>query len=158
MKAHRIAAAAALAVALGAPVGAQTSNPNPKSFRMFVDGGEVSGVAGFAIDFEKDRDLAISLRRVAAPSTVPKLTLTLTPKGLNALSAWINDAGDGTPVEKRTLEILSVDNEGTVLIDWKLDGVQPVAITQTSSTGVFSPTAAVVFAFDKLTLVRARAD
>jgi hypothetical protein len=152
---NRLALGLALLLLGGGAAFAQTGNPNPKNFRMILDGGETPGVTGFAIDFERNPELALNIRRVAAPSATPKLTLTLTPKGLNTLSGWLNDAGSGNDVAPRSVEIQSLDNEGNVLIDWRLDGVQPVAITQASNGAGLTPTASVIFAFEKLTLVKA---
>ncbi len=137
---------------------AQTTNPNPKNFKMIVDGGEVPGVAGFAIDFERNAEIAYSPRRVAAPASAPHLTLNLTPKGLNALSAWLNDAGNGAAVTPKSVEIQSLDNEGTLLIDWRIDGAVPVAISQLSSGNGNTPVVAAILQFEKLTLVKAKAD
>jgi hypothetical protein len=149
----------ALGVALfAAAAAAQTSNPNPKNFALRVDGGETPGVAGFAIDFERALDIAYSPRQVTAPAPSPRLTLNLTPKGLAALSEWLNEAGAGGSVAPKSVEILSLDNEGTVLIDWRLDGVVPVAITQLSSGSGNSPVVAVIYAFERITLVKAKAD
>src|SRR5512146_3186066 len=117
-------------LALCAAASAQTTNPNPKNFRMLIDGGETPGVAGFAIDFERGANIAYSPRVIAAPAAAPRLTLNLTPKGLNALSEWLNDAGNGASVTPKSIEIQSVDNEGTLLIDWRIDGAVPVAISQ----------------------------
>jgi hypothetical protein len=144
--------------ALAGAARAQTSNPSPKNFRLIVDGGEAPGVAGFAIDFERTPDLAFSIRKIAAPGSSPKLTLTLTPKGLNAFSAWLNEAGAGGSVSSKTIEVQSLDNEGAVLIHWRMESAIPTAITQLSSGVGPSPTAAVVLSFDKLTLVKAKAD
>lgn len=155
----RLAALTVTAVlALAGTARSQTSNSSPKSFRLIVDGGEAPGVAGFAIDFERARDLAYSLRKIAAPANAPRLTLTLTPKGLNAFSAWINEAGAGGSVSSKTIEIQSLDNEGVVLVHWRLENATPTAITQLSSGIGNSTTAAVILAFDKLTLVKAKAD
>ena len=149
----------AIALSLFAAVAAaQTTNPNPKNFALRVDGADSPGAAGFAIDFERALDIAYSPRQITAPAPSPRLTLNLTPKGLAALSDWINEAGAGGAVTPRSVEILSLDNEGTVLVDWKLDGVSPVAITQLSSGTGNAPVAAVIFAFEKLTLVKAKAD
>ncbi len=149
----------ALAIALfSAAAQAQTSNPNPKTFALRVDGTDTPGVAGFAIDFERALDIAYSPRQVTAPSPSPKLTLNLTPKGLAALSDWLNQAGAGAAVGPRSVEILSLDNEGTVLIDWKLDGVAPVAITQISSGSGNSPVVAVIYSFNTITLVSAKSN
>jgi hypothetical protein len=137
---------------------AQTTNPNPKNFKMIVDGGEAPGVAGFAIDFERGAEIAYSPRRVAAPGSLPRLTLNLTPKGLNALSGWLNDAGNGAALTAKSVEIQSMDNEGTLLIDWRIDGAVPVAITQLSSGSGNSPIVAVILQFEKLTLVKAKSD
>jgi hypothetical protein len=148
----------AFALLLAASTGAQTSNPGPRNFKMLLDGAETPGIAGFAVDFERDPTIAYSPRRIAAPAASPRLTLTATPKGLNALQAWLNDAGNGNSPAARSIEIQAVDNEGVVLIDWRLDNVEPIAISETSSGTGSSPTAAVVFAFEKLTLIRAKAD
>ncbi len=151
--ARAIAAAALLGAAL--PAAAQTGNPNPKNFQMLMDGGQVPGIAGFAVDFEKNPVIAYSPRRVASPLPYPTLTLTVTPKGLAALSSWINDAGSGATPATKSVEIQLIDNSGTLLVDWRLDGVQPVAILQDSSGVGNSPTASVILAFEKLTLVSA---
>ena len=150
-----IAIAAAL---FAAGAAAQTTNPNPKNFALRVDGGETPGVAGFAIDFERALDIAYSPRQITAPAPSPRLTLNLTPKGLAALSDWLNEAGAGGTVTPKSVEILSLDNEGSVLIDWRLDGVSPVAITQLSSGSGNSPVVAVIYGFEKITLVKAKAD
>ena len=150
-----------LAIAIflfAAAAAAQTSNPNPKNFALRVDGGETPGVAGFAIDFERALDIAYSPRQITAPAPSPRLTLNLTPKGLAALSDWLNEAGSGGSIAPKSVEVLSLDNEGTVLIDWRLDGVSPVAISQLSSGTSNSPVAAVIFAFEKITLVKAKSD
>jgi hypothetical protein len=145
-------------LALAGPARAQTANSSPKNFRLIVDGGEAPGVAGFAIDFERTQDLAYSIRKIAAPGTSPKLTLTLTPKGLNAFLAWLNEAGAGGTVTSKTIEVQSLDNEGVVLVHWRMENAIPTAITQLSSGVGTSVTAAVVLSFDKLTLVKAKAD
>ncbi|MGH9441677.1 MAG: hypothetical protein ACRD16_05340 [Thermoanaerobaculia bacterium] len=137
---------------------AQTTNPNPKNFALRVDGADASGIAGFAIDFERALDIAYSPRQITAPAPTPHLTLNLTPKGLAGLLDWLNEAGAGGSVTPRTVEILSLDNSGTVLIDWKLEGVSPIAITQLSSGTGNSPIAGVIFAFEKITLVKAKSD
>lgn len=154
----RPAAIVFLALASAAAASAQTSNPNPKNFKMIVDGGETPGVAGFAIDFERNADIAYSPRRVVAPANAPRLTINLTPKGLNALSSWLNDAGNGASVAPRSIEIQSVDNEETLLIDWRIDGAVPVAISQLSSGNGNAPVVAVILQFEKLTLVKAKSD
>lgn len=146
------------ALAIASAAGAQTSNPNPKNFKMLLDGVEIPGVAGFSVDFEREPTIAYSPRRVAAPAAAPRLTLVATPKGLNALQGWLNDAGNGNSPAARTLEIQTLDNEGAVLIDWRLDAVEPIAVNATSSGAGNSPTAAILFAFEKLTLIHARAD
>lgn len=149
----------AIALALfAAAAAAQTTNPNPKNFALRVDGADTPGAAGFAIDFERALDIAYSPRQITAPAPTPRLTLTLTPKGLAGLSDWLNEAGAGGSISPKSIEILSLDNEGSVLIDWKLDGVSPVAITQLSSGSGNSPVASVIFAFDKITLVKAKSD
>ena len=152
----RLALAAILVFA--GTAGAQTGNPNPKNFKMIIDGGETPGIAGFAIDFERAADIAYSPRRVAAPAAAPRLTLNLTPKGLNALSSWLNDAGNGASVESKSIEVQSIDNEGTLLIDWRIDGAVPIAISQLSSGSGNSPVAVVILQFEKLTLVKAKSD
>jgi hypothetical protein len=147
-----ILALAAASVAL-----AQTENPNPRNFKLLLDGGEVAGVSGYSIDFERAPDIAYSPRRVAAPAAAPRLTLTLTPKGLHALSGWINEAGAGGSVSQRTIEVQALDNEGTVLVDWRLEGTEPIAVTEISNaTGPV--TATLLLQFQKLTLVSARAN
>ncbi len=149
----------AIALSLfAAAAAAQTTNPNPRNFALRVDGADTAGAAGFAIDFERALDIAYSPRQITAPAPTPRLTLTLTPKGLAGLSDWLNEAGSGGTVSPRSVEILSLDNEGTVLIDWKLDGVSPIAITQLSSGTGNAPTVAVIFGFEKLTLVKAKSD
>ena len=35
------------ASAIAGSVSAQTSNPNPKNFKLIIDGGEAPGIAGF---------------------------------------------------------------------------------------------------------------
>ena len=152
---HR-SAAIAIAVLLSAAVSrAQTGNPNPKNFRLLVDGSESPGVSGFEIAFEKAPDIAYSPRVVAARGEAPRLSLTLTPKGVGAISSWLNDAGNGSAVATRTVNIQSLDNEGNVVLEWRLDGVQPVAITQLSAGPGNQITVSVVFAFEKLTVLRA---
>ncbi len=151
-----LSAIGALAIAAGAA--AQTSNPNPKNFKLLLDGAEIPGVAGFAVDFERDPSIAYSPRRIAAPAAAPRLTLVATPKGLNAIQSWLNDAGNGNNPAARTVEIQTLDNEGTVLIDWRLDSVEPIAVNATSSGTGNSPTVAILFAFEKLTLIRASAN
>jgi hypothetical protein len=147
-----ILALAAASVAL-----AQTENPNPRNFKLLLDGGEVAGVSGYSIDFERAPDIAYSPRRVAAPAAAPRLTLTLTPKGLHALSGWINEAGAGGSVAPHTVEVQALDNEGSVLVHWKLDSAQPIAVTEISAaTG--SVTATLLLEFQRLTLVSARAN
>ena len=146
------------ASAIAGAVSAQTSNPGTKNFKMIIDGGEAPGIAGFAIDFERNAEIAYSPRRVVAPANAPRLTLNLTPKGLNALSSWLNDAGNGASVTAKSIEIQSVDNEDTLLIDWRIDGAVPVAISQLSSGNGNSPTVAVIVQFEKLTLVKAKSD
>ncbi|HKB69438.1 MAG TPA: hypothetical protein VKH46_01250 [Thermoanaerobaculia bacterium] len=149
---------ALLLLAVSAAASAQTTNPNPKNFRMLIDGGETPGVAGFAIDFERSAAIAYSPRLVVAPAQAPRLTLNLTPKGLSALSGWLNDAGNGVSVAARSIEIQSLDNEETVLIDWRIDGAVPIAISQLSSGNGTSPLVAVILQFEKLTLVKAKSD
>ncbi len=144
--------------ALAAAAGAQTSNPNPRNFKLLLDGVEIQGVAGFAVDFEREPTIAYSPRRVAAPAAAPRLTLVATPKALNAIQSWLNDAGNGNNPAARTVEIQTIDNEGTLLIDWRLDSVEPIAVNATSSGTGNSPTVAVLFAFDKLTLLQAKAN
>lgn len=146
------------ASALAGAASAQTSNPGTKNFKMIIDGGETPGVAGFAIDFERNADIAYSPRRVVAPANAPRLTLNLTPKGLNALSSWLNDAGNGASVTPKSIEIQSVDNEETLLIDWRIDGAVPIAISQLSSGNGNAPVVAVILQFEKLTLVKAKSD
>lgn len=149
----------ALAVfAISAAAAAQTSIPIPKNFRMIIDGGETPGIASFAIDFERTAAIAYSPRVIAAPLSLPRLTVNLTPKGLNALSGWINDAGSGGTPAAKSIEIQSLDDEGTLLIDWRVDGAVPIAITQLSSGTGNSPTVGVILQFEKLTLVKAKAD
>lgn len=145
-------------LAFAAAASAQTGIPTPKNFRMIIDGGEAPGIAGFGIDFERHAEIAYSPRLVAAPALVPRLTLNLTPKGLNALMGWINDAGNGGSVTPKTIEIQSLDNEGTLLIDWRIDGAVPVAINQLSSGVGISPTVVMILQFEKLTLVKAKSD
>jgi hypothetical protein len=149
---------ALVVLAVSAAVSAQTTNPNPKNFRMLIDGGETPGVAGFAIDFERNANIAYSPRVIAAPAAAPRLTLNLTPKGLAALIDWINEAGAGGTVAPKSVEIQSVDNEGTLLVDWRIDGAVPVAISQLSSGNGNSPVVAVILQFEKLTLVKAKSD
>ncbi len=86
------------------------------------------------------------------------MTLILTPKGLNAFLAWLNEAGAGGAVTSKTIEVQSLDNEGVVLVHWRMENSIPTAITQLSSGVGTSPTAAVVLSFEKLTLVKAKAD
>lgn len=145
-------------IALSSVLRAQTSNPNPKTFALRMNGVDTPGVAGFAIDFEKGLDIAYSPFHVTAPAPSPRLTLNLTPKGLAALSDWLNAAGSGGAAPPVSIEVISLDNEGTVLIDWRLDGVAPVAITQVSSGTGNSPIVAVICGFDRITLLRAKAD
>jgi hypothetical protein len=125
---------------------------------MIIDGGETPGIAGYALDFERNAAIAYSPRLVVAPAQAPRLTLNLTPKGLNALSSWLNDAGNGASVDSKSIEIQSLDNEGTLLIDWRIDGAVPIAISQLSSGTGNSPVVAVILQFEKLTLVKAKAD
>ncbi|HET9794498.1 MAG TPA: hypothetical protein VFS34_08560 [Thermoanaerobaculia bacterium] len=147
-----------LVLALAAAVSAQTGNPLPKNFRMLIDGGETPGITSFAIDFERNASIAYSPRVIAAPAGAPRLTINLTPKGLNALQGWLNDAGAGGTVAPKSVEIQSIDNEGTLLIDWRVDGAVPVAITQLSSGTGNDPLVAVILQFDKLTLIKAKSD
>ena len=154
----RPAAIVFLALVSAAAASAQTSNPGTKNFKMIIDGGEAPGIAGFAIDFERNAEIAYSPRRVVAPANAPRLTLNLTPKGLNALSSWLNDAGNGASVTAKSIEIQSVDNEDTLLIDWRIDGAVPVAISQLSSGNGNAPVVAVILQFEKLTLVKAKSD
>lgn len=137
---------------------AQTSNSNPRNFKLLLDGAEVAGVSGFSVSFERDPSIAYSPRRIAAPAAAPRLTVTATPKGLSALQSWINDAGNGNSPAARSVEIQSVDNEGTLLIDWRLDGVEPIAVNAVSSGTGNSPTVDILFAFEKLTLLHAKSD
>jgi hypothetical protein len=125
---------------------------------MIIDGGETPGIAGYALAFERNASIAYSPRLIAAPAEAPRLTLNLTPKGLNALSSWLNDAGNGASVGAKSIEIQSLDNEGTLLIDWRIDGAVPIAISQLSSGTGNSPVVAVILQFEKLTLVKAKAD
>ena len=125
---------------------------------MLIDGGETPGVAGFAIDFERNASIAYSPRVIAAPAAAPRLTLNLTPKGLAALIDWINEAGAGGTVAPKSVEIQSTDNEGTLLVDWRIDGAVPVAISQLSSGSGNSPVVAVILQFERLTLVKAKSD
>ncbi|HET7453793.1 MAG TPA: hypothetical protein VFL12_13685 [Thermoanaerobaculia bacterium] len=145
-------------LAVAAAASAQTSIPIPKNFRMIIDGGETPGIASFAIDFERSAQIAYSPRVIAAPAGSPRLTVNLTPKGLNALSGWINDAGSGGTPAAKSIEIQSLDDEGNLLIDWRIDGAVPVAITQLSSGVGNSPTVGMILQFDKLTLIKAKAD
>jgi hypothetical protein len=146
----------AITILLSASVSrAQTGNPNPKNFRLLFDGAEAAGVAGFEIDFERAPDLAFSPRLVAARGSAPRLSLTLTPKGIAGISSWLNDAGNGAVVTPRSVDIQSLDTDGGVVLEWRLDGVQPVAITQLSAGTGGQTTVSVVFAFEKLTVVRA---
>jgi len=145
-------------LAIAAAASAQTGNPLPKNFRMLIDGGETPGIASFAIDFERNASIAYSPRVIAAPAGSPRLTINLTPKGLNALQGWLNDAGAGGTVTPKTIEIQSLDNEDTLLIDWRIDGAVPVAITQLSSGTGNTPQVAVILQFEKLTLVKAKSD
>jgi hypothetical protein len=147
-----------LLLAVAAAAAAQTGNPLPKNFKMIIDGGETPGIASFAIDFERSASIAYSPRVIAAPSGAPRLTINLTPKGLNALQGWINDAGAGGTVTPKTIEIQSVDNEDTLLVDWRIDGAVPVAITQLSAGTGNSPLVAVILQFEKLTLIKAKSD
>ena len=141
-----------------AAAGAQTTNPNQKNFSLRIDGADTPGVAGFAIDFERALDIAYSPRQIVAPAPSPRLTLNLTPKGLAALSDWLNQAGSGGTVAPKSIEILSLDNEGNVLIDWRLDGVTPIAITQLSSGTGNSPVVGVIYGFQTITLVGAKSN
>ena len=147
-----------LLLAVSAAASAQTTNPLPKNFRMLIDGGETPGIASFAIDFERNAAIAYSPRIIAAPAGAPRLTINLTPKGLNALSGWLNDAGNGGDVAPKTIEIQSLDNEGGLLIEWRVDGAVPIAISQLSSGTGNSPLVAVILQFEKLTLVKAKSD
>ena len=45
-----------------------------------------------------------------------------------------------------------------VLIDWRIDGAVPVAISQLSSGNGNAPVVAVILQFEKLTLVKAKSD
>ena len=137
---------------------AQTGNPSPKTFAVRVNGVDTPGVAGFAIDFEKAIDIAYSPFHITAPSPSPRVTLNLTSKGLAVLSDWLNAVGSGAPASPMSVEILSLDIEGTVLIDWRLDGVAPVAITQVSAGVGNTPVVALICGFDKITLVSAKAN
>lgn len=143
------------ALAIASAAAGQTSNPNPKNFKLLLDGTEIPGIAGFSVDFEREPTIAYSPRRVAAPASAPRLTLVATPKGLNALQGWLNDAGNGNSPAARTVEIQTLDNDGAVLIDWRLDTVEPIAVNATSSGTGNSPTAAILLAFEKLTLLHA---
>jgi len=147
-----------LVLAVSAAARAQTSNPNPKNFKMIIDGGETPGIASFAIDFERSAGIAYSPRVVAAPAGVPRLTINLTPKGLNALSSWLNDAGNGATATPKSIEVQSLDNEGTLLIDWRIDGAVPISITQLSSGTGNNPLVAVILQFQNLTLIKAKSD
>lgn len=155
MNRTRILLIVAASLLLPAVSRAQTGNPNPKNFRLSFDGSEAPGVAGFEIDFEKAPDLAYSPRLVAARGPAPRLSLTLTPKGVAAISSWLNDAGNGAAVTPKTADIQSLDTDGNVVVEWRLDGVQPVAITQLSAGTGNQIAISVVFAFEKLTVVRA---
>lgn len=158
MKTRSLFPLVAVALAFASASSAQTSNPNPRNFRLLLDGAETHGVAGFAVDFEREPSIAYSPRRVAAPAASPRLTLTATPKGLNAIQSWLNDAGNGNTPAQRSVEIQMLDDSGALLIDWRLDGVEPIAVNATSSGTGSSPTVAVLFAFQKLTLVSASAN
>jgi hypothetical protein len=147
-----------LVLAVAAAAAAQTGNPLPKNFKMLIDGGETPGIASFAIDFERNASINYSPRVIAAPAGAPRLTINLTPKGLAALQAWLNDSGAGGTVTPKSIEIQTIDNEGTLLIDWRIDGAVPVAIVQLSSGTGNDPLVAVILQFDKLTLVKAKSD
>lgn len=148
----------ALVLAVAASAQAQTGNPNPKNFKMIIDGGETPGVTGFAIDFERSAGIAYSPRVIAVPAGVPRLTINLTPKGLNALSAWLNDAGNGATMTPKSIEIQSLDNDGNLLIDWRIDGGVPVSIAQLSSGTGNDPVVSVIVQFQNLTLIKAKSD
>ncbi len=149
----------ALLAALSLP--AQTGpDPRENSFQFFVDGVVTVGVIGYRIEFNHDPVARTDSRRLdtAYSPDQRRFVITVTQKGLNRLTDWINSATNtGTPTTKN-VAIVTKDNQQNVLARWDLTGVTPATFSSSGAGVLTEVDATIEFAYQTLTLSQAKPD
>lgn len=140
---------------------AQTGpDPRENSFQFFVDGVLTVGVIGYRIEFNHDPVARTDSRRLdtAYSPDQRRFVITVTQKGLNRLTDWINSAtGTGTPTTKN-VAIVTRDNQQNILARWDLTGVTPATFSSSGSGVLTEVDATIEFAYQTLTLSQAKPD
>ncbi len=140
---------------------AQTGpDPRENSFQFFVDGALTVGVIGYRIEFNHDPVARTDSRRLdtAYSPDQRRFVITVTQKGLNRLTDWINSAtGTGTPTTKN-VAIVTRDNQQNILARWDLTGVTPATFSSSGSGVLTEVDATIEFAYQTLTLSQAKPD
>ena len=142
-------------------VPAQTGpDPRENSFQFFVDGVVTAGVIGYRIEFNHDPVARTDSRRLdtAYSPDQRRFVITVTQKGLNRLTDWINSATNtGTPTTKN-VAIVTNDNQQNVLARWDLTGVTPATFSSSGAGVLTEVDATIEFAYQTLTLSQAKPD
>jgi hypothetical protein len=151
----------AAGILVSAGLTAQTGpDPRENSFQFFVDGTLTAGIIGYRIEFNHDPVQKSDSRRLdtAYSPDNRRFVITVTQRGLNRLTDWINSAtGTGEPTTKN-VAIVARDNNSNVLARWDLTGVTPATFSS-SGTGILTEVQATIeFAYATLTLSQARPD
>ncbi len=140
---------------------AQTGpDPRENSFQFFVDGVVTAGVIGYRIEFNHDPVARTDSRRLdtAYSPDQRRFVITVTQKGLNRLTDWINSATNtGTPTTKN-VAIVTKDNQQNVLARWDLTGVTPATFSSSGAGVLTEVDATIEFAYATLTLSQAKPD
>lgn len=168
---------AAVFLALGSRAAAQNPLPDQHNFTFAVDGVAIAGVVGFRIEFAPNPTPPLGPLRLDK-SYLPvqrALYVTVTQKGLNQLQDWLNsltstpapapasrtvavatrEAGGSSPVVTHNVSITARDNNGTLLVQWALTGVTPMAISSTVAGTITEVDTTIQFLYDTLQLVQA---
>lgn len=140
---------------------AQTGpDPRENSFQFFVDGVVTAGVIGYRIEFNHDPVARTDSRRLdtAYSPDQRRFVITVTQKGLNRITDWINSATNtGTPTTKN-VAIVTKDNQQNVLARWDLTGVTPATFSSSGAGVLTEVDATIEFAYQTLTLSQAKPD
>lgn len=155
-----LAALAFLAAWMAAPA-ATAQNPDPRehNFTFAVDGAVMGGVVGYRIEFAPIPADSAGNRRLDL-AYVPNqrvLYITVTQKGLNQLQDWLNSTTDTQTPVTHTVTIAAKDNANSLLVQWELTGVTPNTFSSSAAGNINEVDSTVVFVFDRLRLVQARA-
>lgn len=146
---------------LASGLGAQTGpDPRENSFQFFVDGVLTAGVVGYGIQFNHDPQARTDSRRLDTQYSPDnrRFVITVTQKGLNRLTDWLNSATwTGAPTTKN-VSIIARDNSQNVLARWDLTGVTPATFSSIGTGMLTEVDATIEFAYATLTLTQAKPD